>query len=71
VSIYQTAVSQWLDRFIVGLNICPFAKRPLAQQLVRISVVESAVETELTQALLAELATLVDTPRTELETTGF
>jgi uncharacterized protein len=69
VSIYQTAVSQWLDRFIVGLNICPFAKRPLAQQLVRISVVESAVETELTQALLAELATLVDTPRTELETT--
>jgi len=69
LSTYPTTVSQWLESFIVGLNVCPFAKRPLAQKLVRIKVLESTVETELTQALLAELAALVDTPRDQLETT--
>lgn len=64
----EQVVQNWLANFVVGHNICPFAKKPLAQKRVRIRVLESTEEEELTKALLTELGELVATPRTELET---
>ena len=62
-------VQQWVDDFIVGHNICPFARRPLSQELVNLLVLESKQEEDLTQVLLQALKELVLSPRTELETT--
>lgn len=62
-------MKNWLTNFVVGHNICPFAKRPLLQDRVRIRIVETTDEEELTHALLTELGELVATPRTKLETT--
>lgn len=60
---------QWLAQFVVGLNLCPFAKRPLAQGTVRIHVEESPHEPDATRAFLSELERLVTTRRAALETT--
>ena len=62
-------VEHWLDEFIVGHNVCPFARRPLSQGLVKLLVLESKLEEELTQTLLQALQELVVSPRAKLETT--
>ena len=43
---------------MVGMNLCPFAKRELVKQRVRFTVTEAATEDELLQALQAELELL-------------
>lgn len=60
---------KWLADFIVGYDLCPFAKRPLLQGTVRIRVVDSDQEPAVTRAFLEELERLVTTPRAILETT--
>jgi len=54
----ETSVRKWLDTFVVGMNLCPFAKRELVKQRVRFTVTEAATEDELLQALQAELELL-------------
>jgi len=43
---------------VVGMNLCPFAKRELVKQRVRFTVTEATTEDELLQALQAELELL-------------
>ena len=65
----ESKIHRWLTEFIVGHDICPFARRPLTMDLVKLRVVESPEEEDLTQSLLRALEELVLTPRTSLETT--
>jgi len=62
-------IKNWIEHFIIGLNLCPFAKKPWQLGQVKIRVVESSEEEDLTQALLQELSILVDVKRSEVETT--
>lgn len=50
---------------MVGMNLCPFAKRELVKQRVRFTVTEAATEDELLQALQAELELLNADPSIE------
>jgi len=50
---------------VVGMNLCPFAKRELVKQRVRFTVTEAATEDELLQALQAELELLNADPSIE------
>jgi len=61
----ETSVRKWLDTFVVGMNLCPFAKRELVKQRVRFTVTEAATEDELLQALQAELELLNADPSIE------
>lgn len=63
------AVSQWLDRVVIGLGLCPFAHAPREQGRVRIVVSEAQDEMRLLVELHAELARLEETERHLLETT--
>lgn len=59
----------WIDRAVIGLNLCPFAKGPQAKGLVRY-VHTAATDTDaLTDVLIDELQHLAATPITETETT--
>lgn len=49
------AVRQWVETLIVGMNLCPFAKRELAKNRVRFTVTEATTDDELMAALQAEL----------------
>lgn len=50
-----TATRRWVETLVIGLNLCPFAKRELVQDRVRIKVTEAASAKELLPVLQAEL----------------
>ncbi|WP_088281952.1 DUF1415 domain-containing protein [Ideonella sp. A 288] len=59
----------WVDRAVIGLNLCPFAKAVQVKQQVRY-VVSAARDTEALLAdLLAELQRLADTDPRHTDTT--
>ncbi|MGK7890952.1 MAG: DUF1415 domain-containing protein [Leptolyngbyaceae cyanobacterium] len=53
------AVRQWLERVVIGLNLCPFVVEPWHKDQLRIRVSEARTEAELINDLHAEL-TLMD-----------
>lgn len=48
----EASVRQWVDTFVVGLNLCPFAKAELVRKRVHFAVSEATGE----QALLEDMA---------------
>lgn len=52
------AVQTWIDTIVVGLNLCPFAKREILANSVRFSVSEAATEGPLLTELQFELERL-------------
>lgn len=59
----------WLKEVVIGLNLCPFAALPFAQDTVRYIIVESQEEEEILDSLKLEMRRLMDTPAVLLETT--
>ena len=49
------SVRHWVESFVVGLNLCPFAGRELRQERIRFVVTSSTTEAELIASLQAEL----------------
>lgn len=60
---------RWLERAVIGLNLCPFAKAVVAKDQVRIVESDADTPDALLEALGAELALLRDTPADILDTT--
>lgn len=60
---------RWLSSTVIGLNLCPFAKRVFDAELIRYVVTEAADEENLLQAFSSELTSLANTPITSVETT--
>ncbi|GAB3283949.1 DUF1415 domain-containing protein [Parahaliea aestuarii] len=59
----------WLAEFVVGLNLCPFARPLLDSPALRISVSTAAERAALQRAFLQELDKLQSTPEAEIATT--
>ena len=59
------SVRQWVETVVVGLNLCPFAKRELVDDRVRFVATEATTWMDLLAALQAELKTLDTTPAIE------
>ena len=58
----------WLERAVIGLNLCPFAKAVVAKGQVRIVVSDATTERALLQQLGEEMALLRDTPAEAIDT---
>jgi hypothetical protein len=52
------SVRLWVERLVIGLNLCPFAKRELVKQRIRFSVSDAESEEDLLQELHHELELL-------------
>ena len=65
----EADVRRWLERAVIGLNLCPFAKAVYAKQQVRIVVSDASTERALLEQLGEEMALLRDTPAEEIDTT--
>jgi uncharacterized protein len=63
------ATRRWVSAVVVGLNLCPFARRVYEDGLIRYAVSQATDGDSLLTALASELRTLVAAPRTEIETT--
>ena len=60
---------RWLERAVIGLNLCPFAKAPHVKGQIHYAVCSGGGRAELLAALRAELQALVDADPQERETT--
>ncbi len=67
--IVQDATRTWLERAVIGLNLCPFAKAVHVKGQVHYAV-SAAVDAEaLLRDLVVELQSLLDTPADVRDTT--
>jgi len=64
-----TAVDQWLDQVVIGLNLCPFALKPYKNKQIRLTVSACEQEDCLLQDVEDEFKRLEATDAKELETT--
>jgi len=60
---------RWLERIVIGLNLCPFAKAVVAKQQVRYVLSDATTPEALLETLGEELLRLRDTPASEIDTT--
>lgn len=60
---------RWLERAVIGLNLCPFARAPWVQQRVRVCVSHARDEDALLADLQAELQALQAATPEHCETT--
>lgn len=51
-------VRHWLEAFVIGLNLCPFAKRELSNERVKFAVSDASTEEQLLADLQQELSHL-------------
>jgi hypothetical protein len=63
------ATRQWLERAVIGLNLCPFAKPVYARELIRYVVSEAETPEALLAYLMDELQTLAAAEPEAIETT--
>lgn len=62
-------VRRWLERAVIGLNLCPFAKAVYIKGQVRIVVSDASTERALLEQLGEEMALLRDTAADDIDTT--
>jgi hypothetical protein len=65
----ETDIRRWLERAVIGLNLCPFARAVHAKGQVRIVVSDASTERALLQQLGEEMALLRDASPEAVDTT--
>ena len=63
------ATQTWLERAVIGLNLCPFAKAVHVKKQIRYVVSHATTHEELLSDLLNELEFLAETPAEKTDTT--
>ena len=63
------ATQQWLERAVIGLNLCPFAKAVHVKKQVRYVVSNASTPEALLETLMNELQNLSDTDPEVVDTT--
>ncbi|AKU21654.1 DUF1415 domain-containing protein [Massilia sp. MB5] len=63
------ATEEWLEKAVIGLNLCPFAKSVHVKKQVRYVVSEATTPEELLEQLMDELQLLADTEPEKVDTT--
>jgi hypothetical protein len=64
-----TLTRRWLERAVIGLNLCPFAKTVVAREQVRFVLSDATTPEALLAELGEELLRLRDTPAEQIDTT--
>ena len=64
-----TQTRHWLEKAVIGLNLCPFAKAVYVKNQVRLVVSKARHADDLLEELDRELVLLVATPADEIDTT--
>jgi len=62
-------VNQWLDKVVIGLNLCPFAAKPYKNQQIRFTVSSCQAENCLLENIESELNLLAKSSAESIETT--
>ena len=65
----EADIRGWIEKAVIGLNLCPFAKAVYVKQQVRIVVSDASTESALLEQLGEELLLLRDTLAEAIDTT--
>ena len=65
----EAEIRRWLERAVIGLNLCPFAKAVYVREQVRIVVSDASTPRALLEELGEEMARLRDTSAEQIDTT--
>lgn len=65
----EADIRGWIEKAVIGLNLCPFAKAVYVKEQVRIVVSDASTEAALLEQLGEELLLLRDTPAEVVDTT--
>jgi hypothetical protein len=68
----QAALSEtraWVERAVIGLNLCPFAKAPWTKGQIRFVVSDATEPLQLCATLEAEMRCLIEADPAQIETT--
>lgn len=68
VDVVYGRTRRWIADVVIGLNLCPFARRVFEGGLIRYTMTTAKTVEELRELLTRELRTLADTPPEEVET---
>jgi uncharacterized protein len=60
---------RWIEAVVIGLNLCPFARRPFDSNQIRFAVSDATDAATLIADLTRELEALAAAPADEVETT--
>jgi hypothetical protein len=63
------ATRRWLEKAVIGLNLCPFAKSVYVKEQVRYVVSNATTPEQLLEALMDELQNLSDADPEKIDTT--
>jgi uncharacterized protein len=63
------ATRNWLEKAVIGLNLCPFAKAVYVKDQVRFVLSDATTPEALVEQLAEELLLLRDTPAEQIDTT--
>lgn len=66
---YLEHTKNWVREFVIGLNLCPFAKAAYSFDRIRYSLYETDDVQAFAESLLHELLFLLDEPEESVETT--
>ena len=69
IAAIEQQVRDWLQQVVMGLELCPFARRPYENQQVKFAFCFSHEDEQILQALLAEMQLLDELEPEQLETT--
>lgn len=62
-------VREWLEQFVVGLNLCPFARRVVSSEALRIVVCDATQHRDLAAAFMSELDLIQQSSESMVATT--
>lgn len=69
--IFIKETKSWLEKVVIGLNLCPFTSKPYLQNQIRFFVSNANNEIEILQDLEDELKFLAKEDKKQTETTVF
>lgn len=67
----EQQVWQWLDDVVIGLNLCPFAKKPRVNQQIQVTVCQATNHEELITDFMKELEFIRDVDPNNTDTSVF
>lgn len=68
-SVYIDTVNNWIKQVVIGLNFCPFARKPVEDKRVNIVIEHTSKDDDILEIVLRELLRLENTSNEQLETT--
>lgn len=67
----ESQVWQWLDDVVIGLNLCPFAKKPRQKQQIKVRICDADNDQQLITDFMDELEFIRQVDANETDTSVF